>query len=32
LLLRYLMHHKLDVFGWYRLALAAAAGVWLLAR
>jgi undecaprenyl-diphosphatase len=28
--IRYLAGHSLDVFAWYRLALAAAAGVWLL--
>ena len=32
LLLRYLMHHKLGVFGWYRLAVAAAGCAWLVAR
>jgi undecaprenyl-diphosphatase len=31
LFLRYLMSHRLDIFGWYRLALAAAGGAWLLA-
>src|SRR5258708_5269983 len=28
--IRYLGNHTLDVFAWYRLALAAAAGAWLL--
>jgi undecaprenyl-diphosphatase len=27
--IRYLAHHTLDVFAWYRLALAAAAAVWV---
>ena len=27
--IRYLANHTLDVFAWYRLALAAAAAVWL---
>jgi undecaprenyl-diphosphatase len=31
-LLRFLTTHRLDVFVWYRLALAAAIGVWLYAR
>ena len=31
-LLRFLTTHRLDVFVWYRLALAAAIGVWLAAR
>jgi len=30
--LRYLAAHSLDVFGWYRLALAAVTVAWLLAR
>jgi len=30
--LRYLASHSLSVFGWYRLALAAAVVVWLLSR
>ena len=30
-LIRYLADHSLDVFAWYRLALAAAALVWLYA-
>ena len=30
--LRYLAAHRLDVFAWYRLALAAAVVAWLLAR
>jgi undecaprenyl pyrophosphate phosphatase UppP len=28
-LIRYLAKHSLDVFAWYRLALAAAVAVWL---
>ena len=28
--IRYLAHHSLDVFAWYRLGLAAAVAVWLL--
>jgi undecaprenyl-diphosphatase len=28
--IRYLVSHSLDVFAWYRLALAAAVAVWLL--
>ena len=28
--IRYLANHTLDVFAWYRLALAAATAVWLL--
>jgi undecaprenyl-diphosphatase len=32
LLLRYLMRHRLDVFGWYRLAVAAGGCLWLLTR
>jgi undecaprenyl-diphosphatase len=30
--LRYLAAHRLDVFAWYRLALAAAVVVWVVAR
>jgi undecaprenyl pyrophosphate phosphatase UppP len=30
-LLRYLASHTLAVFAWYRLALASAAAVWLVA-
>jgi undecaprenyl-diphosphatase len=30
--LRYLAHHRLDVFAWYRLALAAVAFLWLATR
>ena len=31
-LIRYLATHRLDVFAWYRLALAAATLVWLAVR
>ena len=30
--IEYLQKHRLDVFGWYRIALAASAGLWLLTR
>jgi undecaprenyl-diphosphatase len=28
--IRYLGNHSLDIFGWYRIALAAAVAIWLL--
>jgi undecaprenyl pyrophosphate phosphatase UppP len=31
-LIRYLASHRLDVFAWYRLALAAVTFMWLAAR